>query len=68
MTERVFLDTNIIVYAYDTHEPDKQKKAQVLLLDAIRQERSVLSAQVLGEFFGYIRVCEPSKSRYVAVL
>jgi predicted nucleic acid-binding protein len=46
-----FLDTNIIVYAYDTHEPVRQQTAQVILEEGIIQETAVLSAQVLGEFF-----------------
>jgi len=51
MTDRLFLDTNILVYAYDNHEPDKQRIAQQLLKESIAQESAVLSVQVLGEFF-----------------
>ncbi len=38
MTERVFFDTNILVYAYDTHELAKQKTAKKLTLDNIRND------------------------------
>lgn len=46
-----FLDTNILVYAYDTHAPAKQKIARQILESAVLDESAVLSAQVLSEFF-----------------
>ena len=51
MSAKVFLDTSILVCAYDSSEPEKQKKAQALLSQGIERENAVLSAQVLGEFF-----------------
>ncbi|MFH1351696.1 MAG: PIN domain-containing protein [Pseudomonadota bacterium] len=51
MSDKVFIDSNIIVYAYDSHEPAKQTKAQALLTSAIKEESAMLSVQVLGEFF-----------------
>ena len=54
MQDRAFLDTNVLVYAYDTHDRDKQKKAQNLLTEGIEQENMVLSAQVLSEFFNAV--------------
>ncbi len=51
MTDRMFLDTNVLVYAYDAHDLAKQKLAQGLLMDALENEIGVVSAQVLGEFF-----------------
>ena len=51
MRDRFFLDTNILVYAYDNHDPQKQDKAQQLLTSGIEQENLVLSVQVMGEFF-----------------
>ncbi len=54
MSDRLFLDTNILVYAYDKHEPQKQRKAQELLTDGIEQENLFLSVQVLGEFFNVV--------------
>jgi len=38
-----FFDTNILVYAYDNHYPEKQKKAQEMIADAIRNESGVIS-------------------------
>ena len=48
---RQFLDTNVAVYAYDAAEPEKQAVAQRLLRQGILEENSVISVQVLGEFF-----------------
>ena len=54
MNDRVFLDTNILVYVYDQHDPQKQTKAQGLLTDGIKQENLFISVQVLGEFFNVV--------------
>jgi predicted nucleic acid-binding protein len=54
MTDKAFIDTNILVYAYDKHEPEKQERAQGLLNDGIVLEDAVLSVQVLGEFFNVV--------------
>lgn len=44
-----FLDSNILVYAYDPSDPRKQRIAQGLILRALTGE-AVASSQVLGEF------------------
>jgi predicted nucleic acid-binding protein len=54
MSDRCFLDTNVLVYAYDKSDPHKQTVAHGLLLAGIREESSVVSAQVLGEFFSVV--------------
>ena len=54
MKDRVFLDTNILVYAYDRHDPRKQGIAQSLLIDGMENESAALSVQVLGEFFSVV--------------
>jgi len=54
MSDRAFLDTNILVYAYDQHEPHKQSKAQELITDGIEKEILLISVQVLGEFFNVV--------------
>jgi len=51
MSAKTFLDSNILVYAYDTHDAMKQKTAVGLIKKAIEEESGILSAQVLGEFF-----------------
>ena len=45
----VFLDTNVLVYAFDRSEPVKREIAQTLLEDPITDY--VTSAQVLSEFY-----------------
>ena len=44
-----FLDTNVLVYAYDTGDPRKQRIAQDLVMRALGGE-IVASSQVLAEF------------------
>ena len=51
MSDRLFFDTNILYYAFDNSEPDKQSIAQELLANAMASGTGCLSAQVLGEFF-----------------
>jgi predicted nucleic acid-binding protein len=49
MSALEFLDTNVLVYAYDPSEPRKQQIAQRLVRRAVAGEIST-SSQVLGEF------------------
>jgi predicted nucleic acid-binding protein len=51
MTGRVFLDTNVVAYAHDSSDPEKQKQAQQILRDGMVSGRVCISAQVLGELF-----------------
>ncbi len=44
-----FIDTNVLVYAYDSRDPHKQQIAADVLLHA--SEPIALSAQVLSEFY-----------------
>jgi predicted nucleic acid-binding protein len=44
-----FLDTNVLVYAYDISDPKKQRVAQALVERAVARE-VVASPQVLAEF------------------
>lgn len=45
------MDSNILVHAYDEHDPDKQRKAQSLLTQSIKEGNATISTQVMGEFF-----------------
>ena len=60
MTGRTFIDTNILVSAYDSHEPQRQERAQEILRKGIEVETAVLSAQVLSEFFTVVTRRIPS--------
>ena len=52
MTEdRVFLDTNIIIYAYDLTAGEKHKIAKKIVLDLWNSGLGIISTQVLQEFF-----------------
>ncbi len=44
-----FLDTNVLVYAYDANHPEKQRVARQLLKSGIAG-KAVISTQVLAEF------------------
>ena len=54
MTDLVFFDTNILVYAYDQHDQIKQKVASELILQHIRNGNGWVSIQVFGEFFNVV--------------
>ena len=47
---RVFFDTNIVVYCFDTLEPRKQTRAKDLLAHALNSKLGVVSYQVIQEF------------------
>lgn len=51
MTEKYFVDTNILVYAYDSSETHKQQVAFQLLDRLVISGAGVISTQVLAEFF-----------------
>lgn len=48
MTGRVFIDTNVLVHAFDRHEPEKSAAATATLAAV---DDFAVSAQVLGEFY-----------------
>ncbi len=52
MKEARFFDTNILLYAYSTAEPEKQMACAPLVRKVFEGEMAgVISNQVLGEFF-----------------
>ena len=51
MIDSVFVDTNVLVYAYDRSEPEKQRRALEILDRLAITGAGVLSTQVLAEFF-----------------
>jgi predicted nucleic acid-binding protein len=48
--ERVFVDTNVFIYAEDEDEPAKRSIAQRLIEQLAAEERAVVSTQVLSEY------------------
>ena len=51
MPDKVFFDTNVLVYAHDLESAEKKAKSQGLIFESLRAGRGVISAQVLSEFF-----------------
>jgi len=51
MADRIMVDTNILLYAYDRGEPAKQHQALAVLDRLVVQDLGVLTSQVLAEFF-----------------
>lgn len=48
---KIFIDTNIFIYALDQAEPEKQAKARILLKTLQKNRTGVVSTQVFQEFF-----------------
>ena len=48
---KFFLDTNILLYTLDANDKSKQAKARKLIQTVIEQDISVISTQVLQEFY-----------------
>lgn len=51
MKDKIFVDTNILVYANDATDKPKQDLCKQIILDGIQNENMVLSTQVLSEFY-----------------
>jgi predicted nucleic acid-binding protein len=49
-----FIDTNVLIYARDERFPDKQRAAQGWMATLARQDRAIVSPQVIGEFINAI--------------
>lgn len=50
-TRTTFVDTNVLVYAHDTAEVDRQPVAKAVLAQLWQSRTGVLSTQVLTEFY-----------------
>lgn len=50
MAATLFLDTNVVVYAYDGRDLKKKRVAQRILKDAVVNGVGVISTQVIQEF------------------
>jgi predicted nucleic acid-binding protein len=51
MTVKTFVDTNILLYAYDREAGEKHQKARKAVVELWENNGGVLSAQVLEEFY-----------------
>jgi predicted nucleic acid-binding protein len=67
MTGRAFVDTNLLVYARDSSERDKQPKALEWITHLWRSRSGTLSIQVLLEFYVTVtRKLKPGMDRRMA--
>jgi len=60
MSDRTFVDTNILIYAHDADAKSKHRVAKSVLAELWSQRTGVLSMQVLQEF--YVNVTRKSAS------
>jgi predicted nucleic acid-binding protein len=50
MNGKFFLDTNILVYCFDSSAPAKKRVADQFIAEALRHQNGVISYQVIQEF------------------
>ena len=62
MSGRVFVDTNVLIYAHDIRAGQKQEKAAKVLSDLWEKRTGVLSTQVLQEFTSTLPARPPQPS------
>lgn len=55
MSARVFVDTNVLVYAHDTGAGDRHRIARELILRLLRERSGVISIQVIQELCANVR-------------
>ena len=51
MTDKIFVDTNILVYAHDLDAGEKHRVARDLIMELWEAQSGVLSTQVLQEYY-----------------
>lgn len=51
MRGRALIDTNVLVYAYDVSEPERQRRALDVLHVLAERETGVVSTQIMAEMF-----------------
>lgn len=51
MSDRTFIDTNVLIYAHDVDAKSKHEVAKSVLAELWRQRTGTLSTQVLQEFY-----------------
>ncbi|MDX1641434.1 MAG: PIN domain-containing protein [Balneolaceae bacterium] len=54
MSDRYFLDTNIIIYSFDDRDVQKQEIAKQLITEGLLQNQAVISYQVVQEFVNVV--------------
>ena len=54
MSDKVFLDSNILIYTVDESDLQKQQKARLLITTLNKQKNAHISTQTLQEFYNVI--------------
>lgn len=54
MSDKIFVDTNVLVYSRDATEPDKQQKAMAWMEQLWKQRTGRVSFQVLQGFYATV--------------
>jgi predicted nucleic acid-binding protein len=49
--DKIFLDTNVLIYAYDVSAGKKHERAKTIMMDLWNSGRGIVSTQILEEFF-----------------
>jgi predicted nucleic acid-binding protein len=55
MNDKFFLDTNLLIYSFDSREFTKQQQAQHLIVQALSNQKGIISFQVVQEFLNAAR-------------
>ena len=63
---KIFIDTNIIIYANDKRDKNKQQKAIEIVSGLMKEETGVISTQVLQEY-AYIAINKLKQSHDVVI-
>ncbi len=62
MTDRVFIDTNVLIYGRDTKQAAKRNTAQDWILRLTAQDRACINLQVLNELTRWLLKNEAHRS------
>ncbi len=54
MSAKIFIDTNVLVYAQNNLEKSKQKKCRDILLLLSQKNQLVISTQVIQEYYNVV--------------
>jgi predicted nucleic acid-binding protein len=59
MSDKTFVDTNVLIYAHDVDAREKHEVAKSVLRELWSQRTGVLSMQVLQEFYVNVKISSP---------
>ncbi len=50
MNDKYFIDTNILIYSFDSRDRQKQQRAQQIIGQALKTNQGIISYQIVQEF------------------